>query len=92
MLRALWAPLSFATRLGLAIVGAGLVADVVHHVFARDIHAAAVLNIGGIGHVLTLAGMVLAVGGVIHAAALARRRTRQEGERHAARSSSAAAR
>jgi hypothetical protein len=55
-------------------------------------HPAAVLNIGGIGHVLTLAGMVLAVGGVIQAAAGSRRRARQKGERNAARSGTAAAR
>ncbi len=92
MLRTLWEPLSSATRLGLAFAGIGVVADFIHHVFTHHIHAVAVLNIGGIGHVLTLAGMVLAMTGVIHAAAHSRRRARQKGERNAARSSSAAAR
>ena len=92
MLRALWRPLSSTTRLGLALAGAGVLVDFVHHVFTYDMHAVAVLNIGGIGHVLTLAGMVLAVCGVIQAAAQSRRRARQKGERNAARGSSAAAR
>ena len=92
MLRTLWQTLSSMTRLGLALAGAGVVADIVHHVFTHDMHAAAVVNIGGIGHVLTLAGMVLAVGGVIRAAAHSRRRARQKGESNAAHSCSAAAR
>jgi hypothetical protein len=92
MLRALWRSLPSATRLGIALAGVGVIADFVHHVFTHDMHPAAVLNIGGIGHVLTLAGMVLAVGGVIQAAAGSRRRARQKGERNAARSGTAAAR
>jgi hypothetical protein len=92
MLRALWRPLGFATRLGLALTSVGVAADFVHHVFTHDMQAAGVLNVGGVGHVLTLAGMVLAVGGVIHAAGESRRRARQKGECNAARSSTAAAR
>ena len=80
------------TRLGLALAAAGVAFDLIHHLITNDIPAAAILHIGGIGHVLTLAGMVLAVGGVIHAAAEARRRARQKGERDAARRSSAVAR
>ena len=92
MFRTSWEALSSTTRLGLALAAVGVIADSVHHVFTHDMYAAAVLNIGGVGHVLTLAGMVLAVGGVIQAAAHARRRARQKGERNASRRSSAAAR
>ena len=91
-MRTLWRPLSSVTRLGLTLAGAGVVADTIHHAVTHDLHSTDILHIDVIGHVLTLAGMVLAMGGVIQAAVESRRRTRQEGETHAARSGSAAAR
>lgn len=84
MLRTLWPATPRATRFGLALAAVGLVLDLIHHTLAD-------LDIAVIGHVLTLAGMVLAMTGVIHAAAASRHR-RQKGERNAARSSSAGAR
>jgi hypothetical protein len=45
-----------------------------------------------IGHVFTLAGMVLALCGVIRAAVDSHRRTQEKGEAHAARSSTTAPR
>jgi hypothetical protein len=93
MLRALWPSISTVARFGLALAGVGVLTDVIHHVFTHDLHAAESLNIGAIGHVLTLAGMVLAMSGVIGAAIASRQRhARQKGERNAARCSSAATR
>ena len=92
MWRTLWRPLPLTARSGLALAAIGVVADVIHHVFTHGLHSADVLHIDVIGHVLTLAGMVLAMSGVIQAAADSRRRARQKGETHAARGSSAAAR
>jgi hypothetical protein len=93
LLRALWPSVSLVTRLGLGLAAVGVLADVIHHVFTHDLHAVEALNIGAIGHILTLAGMVLAMSGVIGAAAASRRRhPRQKGERNAARCCSAAPR
>jgi hypothetical protein len=76
-------------RLGLVLAGCGIFADVVHHGFTENLHISEALHIGVIGHVLTLAGMLLALSGVVHAAAGSRRRAREKGEGHAARSSTA---
>jgi hypothetical protein len=94
MARALWKSIAPVTRLGFAVAGVGVLMDVVHHAFTHDLHALEALNIGVIGHVVTLAGMVLAMSGVIRGAVASRRRhvIRQKGERNAARRSSAAAR
>lgn len=90
MLPALWRSMPSATRFGLALAGYGVIADFIHHVFTPNLHAGKVLNIGFIGHVLTLAGMLMALWGVIHAAVESRRRAREKGESNAASSSAAA--
>jgi hypothetical protein len=69
-----------------------VLADFIHHVFTPGQHAGKILSIGFIGHILTVAGMLIALLGVIQAAVESRRRARQKGERNAARSSSATAR
>jgi hypothetical protein len=92
MLRSLWRSLPGTTRAGLAFAGYGVLADLIHHVFAPGLHAGKVMHIGFIGHVLTLAGMVLALWGVIRAAVDSHRRIREKGGKNAARSSAAVAR
>ena len=85
MVRSLWRSVPAVSRVGLVITAAGVGVDLVHHVFTQDLHAAKVLDIGFAGHVLTLAGMVVALLGVIRAAADSRRCARQKGGSHAAR-------
>ena len=92
MVRSLGRSIPTVSRVGLVITATGVGFDVVHHVFAHDLHVANVLGLGFTGHVLTLAGMVVALLGVIRVAADSRRLARQKGERHAARRSAAAAR
>ena len=92
MLRTPWQELSAVTRSGLALALIGVVTDVVHHLFTDGLRVAEVLHVGALGHVLTLAGMVLALCGVVQAAVESRRRTRQKGGNDAARSSTTAAR
>ena len=77
MLRALWRSIPAATRFGLALAWCGVIADLVHHVVAPVVHAGQNPHIGSVGHVLTLAGMVVALLGVMHAAVGSRRRTRE---------------
>lgn len=92
MFRALWRSIPSVTRFGLALAAYGVAADFIHHAFAPSLHAGKFLNIGVIGHVLTLAGMVLALWGVIRAAVDSHRRTQQKGGTNAARSSTAVTR
>ena len=92
MVRALWSPLSRATRSGLVLAALGVLADFVHHVFSPDVRVAHVLPIELAGHGLTLVGMVVALGGVVGAARHSRRRVRKEGGTDAARCSAAAPR
>jgi hypothetical protein len=92
MLRSTWRGLPLVARIGLSIAALGLAADLVHHVFTHDVHAAQVLAIGFYGHVLTLVGMVVTVAAVVQAAVDSRRRARQKGEGNVARSSATATR
>lgn len=92
MLRSLWQSVPSVSRLGLFLGAYGVGADFIHHVFTHDLHAGKILHVGFIGHVLTLAGMVLALWGVVRAAADSRRRARKKGEHNAARSSATAPR
>lgn len=92
MLRSIWRSVPSVTRLGLFIGASGVLADFIHHVFTPDLHAGQILHIGFIGHVLTLAGMVLALSGVGRAALASRRRAREKGGSDAARSGAAATR
>lgn len=92
MLRSFWKSVPSVTRFGLAFAAYGVGADFIHHVFTPDLHAGKVINIGFIGHVLTLAGMVLALWGVIGAAVDSHRRSIKKGGTHAARSSTAVTR
>lgn len=92
MLRGQWRSLPSMSRMGLLIAAIGVAFDLVHHVFTHDLHAAEAMQIGFIGHALTLAGMVLALLGVVSAARTSRRRAKQKGEGDAVRCSPAAAR
>ena len=91
-MRAIWRSLPSLSRGGLLITALGVVADLVHHAFTHDLHAAEAMQIDVIGHALTLAGMVLALMGVVSAVRIARRRAREKGETHAGSGSAAAAR
>lgn len=92
MWHVLWRSIPPVARLGLAVVGFGLFADLIHHVVTHDLHAMEPMHIDLIGHLVTLAGMVIALWGVVHAAVDSRHRAREEGGSHAARSSAAASR
>jgi hypothetical protein len=92
MVRAMWRSMPSPTRIGLVLAGSGVFADFVHHVFTHNQHAFEGLQIDLIGHVLTLAGMLIALSGVIHAAVDSRRRTKQKGGSDAARSCASATR
>jgi hypothetical protein len=92
MVRGLWRSVPLIGRVGLGVATVGVAADVIHHVFTHDAGVTRVVDIGLLGHVLTLAGMVLALVGVIRAAADSRRRARQKGGSDAARISAAASR
>lgn len=92
MVHSLWRSIPSVTRFGLTLAAYGVAADFIHHIFAPGLHAAKVLHLGFIVHVLTLAGMVLALLGVISAAVDSHRRTRAKGATHAALSSTAVTR
>ncbi len=92
MVRAHWQSIPRAMRIGLTVVGSGVIADFIHHALTHNLHAVEALHIDLIGHVLTLAGMVIALWGVMYAAVESRRRARVKGGSDAARSSAAASR
>lgn len=79
MLRSVWRSLPAVTRLGSILGTLGLAGDVIHHALAPNLLAGRALDLGSVGHVLTLAGMVLALSGVVGAARAARRRAREKG-------------
>ncbi len=81
MAAAVWA-MPIASRFGFAVLGAGLAIDVAYHVVSKSPSLAApCCGPGFVGHVITLAGMVLVVLGVLTMAFRSRSRPPPGGRR-----------